>query len=224
MEILNLHKKHTELNKYFDIVMVSGKVTISRIRVWVLLFSLIFFIISCSKNDVILDNGEGIIIEFVDGLNDDPTYELTKDLNGFYELTLNPYSNQTPQRITGKLLRNGEPLEDSWSGDQPKKVNWESNLYWWLLEGDTVANITQTYINEFTGELDYINLPPIINWRDKLVPTINSSSYTDQETGIVNTVIAPIYIMKGDTMKIKMSYTHIPSLRVFKDSTYVILK
>ena len=121
MEILNLHKKHTALNKYFDIVMVSGKVTISRIRVWVLLFSLIFFIISCSKNDVILDNGEGIIIEFVDGLNDDPTYELTKDLNGFYELTLNPYSNQTPQRITGKLLRNGEPLEDSWSGDQPKK-------------------------------------------------------------------------------------------------------
>ena len=185
---------------------------------------LIIITSSCSQGDMILDNGEGITIEFIDGLNDDPRYQISKDNNGFYELILNPYSNQTPQRITGKILRNGEPLVDSSNGDQPKKVSWESNLYWWLLEGDTVANITQTYINEFTGELVYINLPSIINWRDELVPTINSNSYTDQETGIVNTVISPIYIMKGDTMKIKMSYTHIPSLRVFKDSTYVILK
>lgn len=193
-------------------------------RFLILLFLSIFFFFSCEKESIIIDNGEGITIEFIDGLNDDPLYQLSKDNNGFYELTLNPSSNQTPQRITGKLLRNGGPLVDTSSGDQPKKVSWESNLYWWLLEGDTVANITKTYINEFTGELDYINLPPLINWRDVLVPTINSSSYTEQETGIVNTVIAPIYIMKGDTMKIKMSYTHIPSLRVFKDSTYVILK
>ena len=190
--------------------------------IYIIIF--ISFLFSCSQGDIIIDNGEGITIEFIDGLNDDPRYQLSKDNNGFYELILNPYSNQTPQRITGRLLRKGEPLVDTSSGDQPKKVSWESNLYWWLSVGDTVANVTQTYINEFTGELDYINLPPIINWRDKLVPTINSSSYTNQETGIVNTVIAPIYIMKGDTMKIKMSYTHIPSLRVFKDSTYVILK
>jgi len=187
-------------------------------------YTFLIIISSCSQGDIIIDNGEGIEIKFIDGLNDDLRYQLSKDNNGFYELILNPYSNQTPQRITGRLLRNGEPLVDTSSGDQPKKVTWESNLYWWLLSGDTVANVTQTYINEFTGELDYINLPPIINWRDILVPTINSSSYTDQETGIVNTVIAPIYIMKGDTMKIKMSYTHISSQRVFKDSTYVILK
>ena len=185
---------------------------------------LFLFFSSCSQGDNIIDNGEGITIEFLEGLNDDSQFQLSKNSDGYYEMTLNQNENQTPQRITGRLLRKGEPLVDTSSGDQPKKVSWESNLYWWLSVGDTVANITQTYINEFTGELDYINLPPIINWRDKLVPTINSSSYTDQETGIVNTVIAPIYIMKGDTMKIKMSYTHIPSLRVFKDSTYVILK
>lgn len=192
---------------------------------------------SCSKEDIIIDNGEGITIEFLEGLNDDSRYKLNKDKNGFYELSLNPNSNQTPQRITGLLLRNGEPLKDNWSGNQPKKVSWESNLYWWLLEGDTVANITQTYINEFTGELDYINLPPIINWRDVLVPAVNSSSYTDQETGIVNTVIAPIREMVGDTMKIKMKYIHSITEkeegskffsdigeRVFKDSVYVILK
>lgn len=201
---------------------------------------LLFFFIctSCSKDERLLtDNGEGITIEFVEGLNDDPTYQLSKDSNGFYNLTLDRSKNQTIQRITGRLLRNGFPLEDQWSGSQPKKVDWESNLYWWLLDGDVVANITKTYLNLFTGELVYVNLPPLVNWEDVIVPTINKSSYSDNETGIVNTVIAPIQEMIGDTMKIKMTYTHsitqkeegskffdIIGERVFKDSTYVILK
>ena len=200
------------------------------------LFTLIF-IFSCSKNDVITDTGDGITIEFLDGLNDNPTYQLSKDSNGFYILTLDRSKNQTIQRITGKLLRNESPIEDLWSGPQSKKVKWESNLYWWLLEGETVANITKTYLNLFTGELVYINLPPLINWEDVIVPTINKSSYSNTETGIVNTVIAPIQEMIGDTMKIKMTYFHsitqkeegskffdIIGERVFKDSTYVILK
>ena len=198
---------------------------------------LIFFIISCTKTDIITDNGEGITIEFVDGLNDDPNYQLSKDSNGFYNLTLDRSKNQTIQRITGKLLKNGLPLEDLLSGPQPKKINWESNLYWWLLEGETVANITYTYLNLLTGELVYVNLPPLVNWKDVIVPTINESSYSDTETGIVNTVIAPIQEMIGDTMKVKMMYTHLITQkeegskfseiigeRVFKDSTYVILK
>ena len=56
--------------------------------------------------------------------------------------------------------------------------------------------------------MEYVNLPPLINWEDELVPTINESSYSDSETGIVNTVIAPIREMVGDTMKIKLTYTH----------------
>lgn len=171
------------------------------------LFTLIL-IFSCSKNDVITDTGDGITIEFLDGLNDNPTYQLSKDSNGFYILTLDRSKNQTIQRITGKLLRNESPIEDLWSGPQSKKVKWESNLYWWLLEGETVANITKTYLNLFTGELVYINLPPLINWEDVIVPTINKSSYSNTETGIVNTVIAPIQEMIGDTMKIKMTYFH----------------
>ncbi|MDB4152526.1 hypothetical protein OAD88_06695 [Flavobacteriaceae bacterium] len=204
----------------------------------ILLVFLLSLIISCSKDQKTLtDNGEGITIGFLEGLNDNPTYQLSKDSNGFYILTLDRSKNQTIQRITSKLLRNGKPIEDLWSGSQPKKVNWESNLYWWLLEGDTVANITKTYLNLFTGELIYVNLPPLLNWRDVIVPTINESSYSDDETGIVNTVIAPIQEMIGDTMKIKMMYVHsitqkeegsnyfnIIGERVFKDSIYVILK
>ena len=192
---------------------------------------------SCDSNKFIIDEGEGITISFIDGLNDDPRFQLSKNIDGYYELNLDRSKNQTIQRITGVLLRNGKPIEDLWSGSQPKMVNWESNLYWWLLEGETVANITKTYLNLFTGELVYVNLPPLLNWSDIIVPTINKSSYTDEKTGIVNTVIAPIQEMVGDTMKIKMTYTHsitqkedgskffeIIGEKVFKDSTYIILK
>ena len=199
---------------------------------------LVAFIFSCEKEgQIIEDNGEGITIEFLEGLNDDPTYQLSKDSNGFYNLNLDRNTNQTIQRITGRILRNGYPLVDLGSGAQPKNINWESNLYWWLLEGDTVANITYTYLNLFTGELVYVNLPPLINWKEVIVPIINENSYSNQETGIVNTMIAPIQEMIGDTMKIKMRYIHsitqkeegsnsfdIIGERVFKDSTYVILK
>tara|TARA_B110000908_G_C10067548_1_gene363549 strand:+ start:89 stop:724 length:636 start_codon:yes stop_codon:yes gene_type:complete len=199
---------------------------------------LVAFIFSCEKEgQIIRDNGEGITIEFLEGLNDNPTYQLSKDSNGFYNLTLDTIENQTIQRITGRLLRNGYPVEDLGSGVQPKNISWESNLYWWLLDGDIVANITYTYLNLLTGELVYVNLPPLVNWKDVIVPTINENSYSDQETGIVNTVIAPIQEMIGDTMKIKMTYIHsitekeegtnsfdIIGERVFKDSTYVILR
>jgi len=199
---------------------------------------LVAFIFSCEKEgQIIEDNGEGITIEFLEGLNDDPTYQLSKDSNGFYNLNLDRNTNQTIQRITGRILRNGYTLVDLGSGAQPKNINWESNIYWWLLEGDTVANITYTYLNLFTGELVYVNLPPLINWKEVIVPIINENSYSNQETGIVNTVIAPIQEMIGDTMKIKMTYIHsitqqeegsnsfdIIGERIFKDSTYVILK
>ena len=201
-------------------------------------YILIIITSSCSQGDIIIDNGEGITIEFIDGLNDDLQYKLSKNSDGFYEMIIDRSKNQTIQRISGRLLRNGNPVwETLWSGPGPKKANWESNLYWWLLDGDIVANVTYTYLNEFTGELVYVNLPPLLNWSDIIVPTINKSSYTDEKTGIVNTVIAPIQEMVGDTMKIKMTYTHsitqkedgskffeIIGEKVFKDSTYIILK
>jgi len=199
------------------------------------LITLIFF--SCSKNEIIIDEGNGITIQFLEGLNDNPNYQLYMDSNGFYEMTLDKTKNQTIQRITGKLLRNGKPVEDLYSGSQPKKVEFSSNLFWWLMEGDIVANITYTYINYFTGQLTYVNLPPVINWKDELVPTINLSGYTNSETGIFNTVIAPIREMAGDTMKIKVEYSHtittkeegsmffdVQGERIFKDSIYIILK
>jgi hypothetical protein len=198
---------------------------------------IVLFFNSCDNPKILLDQGNGITIEFFEGLNDNPEFQLTRDSNGYYELELDKNRNQTIQRISGKLLRYGRPVEDISIGSQPKNIDFSSNLYWWLLEGDTVSNITYTYLNEFTGELTYVNLPPLVNWKEVIVPTINSSGYSDPETGVFNTVIAPIREMVGDTMKIKVEYTHTISSkeegsmffeilggRIFKDSTYIIIK
>lgn len=125
-----------------------------------------------------------------------PTLELDArlpiDENGYYHLVLDSTKNQTVHRISGKVYPKLQPI----------KVEWESNLFWWLLEGEIVANITKTYFNSFTGELTYVNLPPLINWKDAIVPTINSASYVDDNEE-VNTMIAPIYRMKNDTLIVK---------------------
>ncbi len=211
-----------------------------KVKFRILLFYLLIlfpFLISCDKEDIILDTGDGITIEFLEGLNDDSNFQLFRNSDRYYEMILDRDKNQTIQRISGRLLRNGIPVEDKSSGNQPKKVEFSSNLYWWLLEGETVANITYTYLNLLTGELVYVNLPPLVNWRDVLVPTVNESGYTDSQTGVFNTVIAPIKEMVGDTMKIKVEYIHsITSQeegskffetlgkKVFRDSVYIVLK
>jgi hypothetical protein len=111
------------------------------------------------------------------------------DKNGYYHLVLNKTSHQTIHRVSGKVKGNTHPL----------KIEWNSNLFWWLLQGQVIANITKTYFNPFTGTLQYVNLPPFINWRDVLIPTINSASYSGN-AGEINTIIAPIKEMKGDTL------------------------
>lgn len=110
-------------------------------------------------------------------------------------------------------------------------------MYWWLLDGQIVANITKSYFNYFTGEWTYSNLPPLINWKDILVPTINESSFTNPDTGIFNTVIAPVREMIGDTLIVKVKYTHsitskekkskffeIIGSKEFTDSVKILLK
>jgi hypothetical protein len=117
---------------------------------------------------------------------------LPQDRNGYYHLQLNPNTNQTTHRVTGTIKNTTQPI----------KVEWESNLYWWLWKDDVVAKITKTYINQFTGQLMYINLPPLTNWRDVLIPTCNSTSYSGTN-GEINTMIAPVNKMRGDTLRLK---------------------
>lgn len=154
----------------------------------------------------IIDDGRNIRFVFDEGLNDDPRFRLSKDKNGFYFMNL-PKEGQNIQRISMRLL-DGDKVVYSKCCGRKHSVGWSNNLYWWILEGETVVNITKTYFNPFTGEIQYVNFPPLINWKDELVPTINSSSITDEFSGRGSTVIGPIGKMRGDTMTVYVRYYH----------------
>jgi hypothetical protein len=127
---------------------------------------------------------------------------LPKDQNGLYHLRITTVSSSQSHRVVGKILVNGREPYPS------EKVTFESNLYWWVRQGDTTATITQAYVNYFTGQYTIVQLPPMIANKDELVPTTNCCSYSGKN-GEINTVIAPIREMIGDTLILK-AY-HYPS-------------
>ena len=136
-----------------------------------------------------------IIIDSV--LTTDGYQSLQKDLNGYYHLKLLNKIGQQSHRITGRIFVNDKipkPVE---------KVEWESNLYWYIEKGQTIASITKTYINFLTGQYTIINLPNLIANQTTLVPTINPASYSNPSSGTINTIISPIGKMIGDTMVVK---------------------
>ena len=174
----------------------------------ILLGILILSLGGCSlfSEEILLEDGKNIRMVFEEGLHEDPQFKLPKDANGYYYMTLTK-GGQNIQRITMRLL-DGDKVVDTKCCGPRQKITWSSNRFWWILAGDTVANITKTYFNEFTEQLQYSNLPPLINWKDELVPTVNSASYTDESTGRTSTVIAPIGKMKGDTLTVYARYFH----------------
>jgi hypothetical protein len=150
---------------------------------------------ACSKKDIVVLSKEYTFsIDSV--LTQTGKNSLPKDANGIYHLKLVNGLNQQPHRITGRILVNGkEPIP-------AEKIEFESNLCWWLKKGDTVAYITKSYINYYTGQYTIIKLPPLISSKDEMVGTVNIASYSGT-IGELNTMIAPIGNMKGDTMVIK---------------------
>ena len=163
------------------------------------LIPLLILFSACSKDDVIVPQ-KNYTFSVDSVLTQDGTKSLPIDANGFYHLKLIPNSNQQPHRITGRILVNSkEPIP-------VENIEWESNLYWWIRRGDISAYISKSYINYFTGQYTIISLPPMIVSKDELVPTINKASYSGTK-GEINTIIAPISEMKGDTMVIKATHS-----------------
>lgn len=159
------------------------------------LIPLLILFSACSKDDVIVPQ-KNYTFSIDSILTQSGTKSLPIDANGFYHLKLIPNANQQPYRVTGRILVNGkEPIP-------AENIEWESNLYWWILKGNTIAYISKSYINYYTGQYTIISLPPMIASKDELVPTINKVSYSGTK-GEINTMIAPISEMKGDTMVIK---------------------
>lgn len=164
------------------------------------LIPLLFILIGCEKEDELILSKKTFSIKIDSVLNSSGTKSLLFDANGFYHLKLDATKNQTLSRVTGTILLNGkEPIP-------PEKVEWESNLYWSIKRGDTVAINTKSYINYFTGQFTIVNLPPLIASKEELVPTSNFAWYSSKG-GQINNMIAPIYKMKGDTLVLKTTHS-----------------
>jgi hypothetical protein len=190
---------------------MQGKGTEKQARISFILFLCILALLliagltGCSKNVDIYDNS----VEFkkvnsiriwkpLEKPNVDVIVDtrLPKDQNGYSIFKLYSMETQNLHRITGKILFNGIAPRPS------EQAEWESNLYWWINKDDTIVKFTKTYFNEYTGQLTTSQLPALISNVNAIVPTINKTSQSDLQTGEINTIIAPMWEMKGDTMVI----------------------
>ena len=162
-------------------------------------------------------------------LNQAGTRSLPLDNNGYYHMPLNPNSNQTFSRITGRVLVDGKP--NPIPSPVGLNLNWESDHYWVILKGSNVATIYKTYFNAFAGKLMTVELGVLKSNITTLVPTVNSVSIPSSSTGEVNTIFGPAYPMKGDTVTVlaNLHYTiEIPVDKLFStikvDSTQRAIK
>ena len=120
---------------------------------------------------------------------------LNKDNNGYYHLTIDRNNWQTLHRVTGSVKNTQYRMDNFW-------VEWESNLYWYL--GDTLGYVVKKGL---TDDLVYVNYDTTyVTWFNGFeVPIVNGASYSDYD-GYVNTMIAPVKTMKGDTATIYYGY------------------
>ena len=137
----------------------------------------------------------------ISDIPDNYTMELDGRLDttneGLYKLELNSTDNsiQTIHRITGKLLNNGEE-------PYPQLVEWESSHQWTL--NDTAYVFIRRTINVLGDWVD-VDTTYVTGFAGTIVPTINEFSYSGTG-GEINTVIAPIDEMVGDTLIVKARF------------------
>lgn len=131
---------------------------------------------------------------------------LPQDANGYSIYKLYNPDGQNIHRISGKVLVDGLP-----PSPEPVIVNWESSHFWLMKAGSPVFKVYKNYLNQYNGQWTTSQLPDVIAQSDYIIPTINKSCYSDLETGEINTVIAPVTEMQGDTMTItaKVKYTYV---------------
>ena len=167
----------SEFKNYFKKVML--------ILAYILGLILLTFLPACNKEGFLQPNRN---IELsIDA-------RLPKDQNGYSVFNLYSTETQNIHTITGSIRVNGkipnEPRE---------KIEWESSHYWILKYGETIGII---YRRQWRGlGWQIVDSIKVVNLKTSQVPTINSACYNSAD-GSINTVIAPMYNMKGDTMTI----------------------
>ena len=119
---------------------------------------------------------------------------LPKDQNGYSVFSLYSTQTQNIHTISGSIRVNGaipnEPRE---------KIEWESSHYWTIKYGDTIGTIYRRTWRGLGWQI--VDSIKVVNLKTSQVPTINSACYNSAD-GSINTVIAPMWNMKADTMTI----------------------
>ena len=148
-----------------------------------LLFVLVFFS-SCSKDDLFPNKNIEMNIDT----------RLPKDVNGYSHFKLYSSTTQNIHTISGTITNNGRVP------DNPReKVEWESSHYWTLKQGDTIGTIYRRTWRGLGWQI--VDSIKVVNLKTSQVPTINPVCYNSAD-GSINTVIAPMWSMRGDTLTI----------------------
>ena len=121
---------------------------------------------------------------------------LSVDANGFHHITIDTTKWQTIHRISGHVYRDGNPVNVI-------KFAWTSSHHWYIGDdfGYVIAN------NGLTDDMTYVGYDTTyITWfGGEEVPIVNGASYSNED-GEVNTMIAPVRSMVGDTATIFYVY------------------
>jgi hypothetical protein len=169
---------------------------------------LILLVTACKKEVTNPIAPQHIITFTIDSaLSSDGKRSLPKDNNGFYHLVLSTTRTQTLTRITGTFLVDGKP--NKIPSPVHGNIEWVGSHYWLLRAGESATAIVKTYFNPFTGQLQISQLPNLISQQDQVIPIVNGTSGIGYDDGNINTMAAPVYPMRGDTLTIiaKARYT-----------------
>lgn len=152
---------------------------------YITLLSIIISLSSCTK-DGFLQLKRNIEISI--------DTRLPKDSNEYSIFNLYSNESQNIHTISGSIRVNGripnEPRE---------KIEWESSHYWKLNQGDTIGTIYRRTWRGLGWQI--VDSIQVTNLKESKIPTINSVCYNSAD-GSINTVIAPMWGMRGDTMTI----------------------
>ncbi len=160
----------------------------------VLFCASLMILIGCTKDDIFPAEKVEISIDT----------KLPKDANGYSVYNLYTTETQNIQSISGTIRINGEVP------DNPRvKVEWESSHYWTLRQGETIGTIYRRTWKGLGWQI--VDSIKVVNLKTANVPTINPICYNSAD-GSINTVIAPIYKMKGDTMTIVAKYGNLQKI------------
>jgi hypothetical protein len=164
---------------------MQNKDTNKLLLIYILLIAIFCLLVSCSK-DGFLSSKKNIELS-IDS-------KLPKDQNGYSIYTLYNKDVQNIHTISGSIRVNGI------IPDNPReKVEWESSHYWRLKFGDTIGTIYRRTWRGLGWQI--VDSIKVTNFKPSEVPTINPVCYNSAD-GSINTVIAPMWFMRGDTMTI----------------------